>query len=974
MKIELKQSEEWVAKQLDKKGWSFVSPSELVPDKSQPLCLPRLRDALQRLNSGILDEEIEEAINYLRTRSFDREGCRSVLNTLKNGYAVRDKEGNPKVIRFIDYNNTEKNDFIYSRQVYYEGIKDDIPDLVLYVNGIPLVVIECKRMSKGWKKGYTQVKRYEQEVPELFKYAQFSLAVADKVVYFPNVRWLEDVRVYEWRPDPLELLEPSQLLDIIRYFLFFREEEKETTKVLPRYMQYRAVNKVVDVAVGYVSGRARRNRGLIWHWQGSGKTLEMLFGAYKLQKLLGNPTIFFVVDRIDLEGQLNDELTALRPELSFERVASASDLKKILTHADGKRGLFLTLIHKFRKDFKELVKELKEEKWGISNRRDVIAFVDEGHRTQYGDFASIMRGMLNKAVFFAFTGTPIAKRERDTYAKFGYRDQPYLDRYFILDSIKDKFTVKIAWQARLDTEHLDKEYLNTFLASKLEEIPEEFRGRVSKDLRSRLNKARVILENKGRIGKLARDIATHYTNYGKPFKAMVVAVSRLACVRYKRALDKLLPGSTEVVMTFDQNEKEKEISQFHKEWMERYKLKDDKKIRYEIRDRFKRERTDPKILIVTDMLLTGFDASILQTIYLDKLLKEHRLLQAIARTNRPYMKNGENIKAAGLIVDYVGLFKEYTKALAMYDETDIEGAAYDLDKIKKELREKIDEALKLFKGIPLKFDRPVIDKAIVRLEQDAKAEDFRKLYREIRNLYRFLLEDRMEFKEAFSWLTEVYYAHSRRVNALDPEIEQKRDRFLSEAMEFIHQSIDVDRIRKDFPVVEIDHRFLERVEKKGDKRRRFYELLFPVQNYINRAEFIGREDLVEKVNRIVERWRARQIDEEEAYDELRPVGEVFQEEVKERARLGLDENHYRLYQFFKHHAKLGDREALQDVNELMEEIRDLTFPGWWEKKDAKREVSRKVLLFLIDKYKDEVDVQGMRKDILKFLKAVRWTS
>jgi len=974
MDVEKQQCEDWIAEQLEKKGWEYVKPELLVTDKRQPLCIPRLTNALRKLNT-VSDQEIEEVVNYLTTRSFEREGCKEVLNLLKTGYATKDAEGNIKHIKFFDFKDPGQNEFIYSRQVYYAGLKEDIPDVVLYVNGIPLVMIECKRMSKSWKDGYVQIKRYENEIPEAFKYVQFSMAIGDKIVYFPNVKWLPDVACYEWRDDPIELLEREVLLGVLRDFVFFRESSGEITKVLPRYMQYRAVNKVVDVAATYALDKGERNKGLVWHWQGSGKTLEMLFAAYKLKLLLGNPSIFLIVDRVDLEKQLNDELKALYPALGYERIASGAALRKVLTHADGKRGIFLTLIYKFRNELEDLVNEVAEGEWGISQRKDVIAFIDEGHRTQYGDLASMMRAILRKASFFAFTGTPIAKKERDTYSRFGYADQPYLDRYFILDSIKDGFTVKIAWQSRPDIEGLDKESLNAFLNSELEEIPEDFREKVKKDLSSRLNKATVILEGEARIEKVARDIASHYLSHVKPFKAMVVAVDRLACVRYKRSLDKFLgPETSEVVMTFKQNETEKEIQEFREEWVQRYKEKDDKARREKIVENFKKENSPLKILIVTDMLLTGFDAPILQTMYLDKPLKEHRLLQAIARTNRPFNKNGENIKPAGLIVDYVRVFTELNKALAIYNEPDIEGAVYDLDNIKEELRKKLDEAVKIFGGMKWSFDRDTIEAAIVTLARESKAEDFGKLYRQIRNLYRFLREDRHKFKEAFSWLTEVYYAYARRVNGVDPEVEQKSDEFLRDAMRFIQQSLDVDRIRKDFRIVQVDEDFLKGIEKQKDKKRKFYDLLFAVQNYINKTGSFGREDLVDRVSNIVEKWKQKEEDLERIYAELLPIAKTLEQEESERKQLGLDRVLYEIYATIKENTSIAADEAVAGARQLADEIADLAFPGWWEKKDIRNSMSQRILLFLIDKYRDVADVQKLRKLILKYLEVARWTS
>lgn len=302
MRKELIQTEEPMAKKLESLGWKFIPSDKLIDNHSEPLIVPILKSTIRKINN-VKDEEVEDVINYLKTRFFDVEGCKAVLEALKHGVAIKDKEtGIVKRIKLIDYENLENNEFIFSRQVYYRGLKANIPDIVLYINGIPIVLIECKKMTKSWKEAYSQIKRYEEEIPELFKYVQISIAYADRAVYFPNVRWLKDVPAYEWQE--LEFLKKAILLDILRYFVFYREDKGEWTKVLPRYMQYRAANRIVDRAVKYARGEGDRNKGLIWHWQGSGKTLTIIFAAYKLREALGNPTIFFIIDRVELQDQL----------------------------------------------------------------------------------------------------------------------------------------------------------------------------------------------------------------------------------------------------------------------------------------------------------------------------------------------------------------------------------------------------------------------------------------------------------------------------------------------------------------------------------------------------------------------------------------------------------------------------------------------------------------------------------------------
>ena len=951
MKKEMLQSEDYISDLLKSFGWK---EKKLKPDI---LAVDEFVDALKRLNY-VSDEDVKEVLNYLETRSFDVEGSMQILDAIKKGVTIKDSEGNLKTVKLIDFDNFEANSLVFSRQVSFRDTI--IPDITLFVNGIPLAVIECKKMAKSWKEGYSQIKKYEQAVPELFKYVQIGVSFADKLVYFPIVRWEENVPVYEWKPQ-YEILKPDIFLDIIRYFTFYREQDGEITKVLPRYMQYRAVNAIVERAVSYAKGLNDRNKGLIWHWQGSGKTLTMIFSAVKIRDLLGNPSVFFIVDRVELQKQLSDELKYLK--INYEVIGSIDHLKEVLRHADGKRGFFITLIHKFRaEELDELIRQMERQQWSIMKRRDVVCLIDEGHRTQYGELAASMRKVLKNASFFAFTGTPIAKKGRDTYLAFGYPDEPYLDRYFIIDSINDGFTVKIAYQSRLDDVHLDRENLEVFLSSRLEEIPEEYRERVEQDLKRKLNKVKVILEDRKRIERIARDIASHYIKYVRPFKAMIVAVSRNACLSYKQALDKFLnENETEIVMTFQQNDS-KELLDYLEKLKRKYGKSELKEIHEEIITRFKKKE-NPKILIVTDMLLTGFDAPILQTLYLDKPLKEHRLLQAIARTNRPFIRDGENLKGAGLVVDYVGIFKHLKKAFEIYEEEDIRGAAYNMEEIKEELKKKIEEAFKFF-DFELSYDRDVIDRAVLAISNNI--DEFRKLYFEIRNLYRLLLEDKLEFKEKFELLSEIYHVYLQRENQLDAEIEQKKDQFYKEALKFIHETIDVQKIKRDFPVVVIDDEFINRLRSEKGKRR-FYDLLFAVKNYVKE---VSDENIVEKVDRIVREWNERKKDVEELYDEMLSIAEYINMERKEREKLGLNEKEYRVFKLLKSHRtdKPDDAQLVKEVKEIMERVNAKTFPRWFEKSEVVQEVERDILMYLLDRMAGKLDdITTTRDEIVRFL-------
>ncbi len=510
--------EDYIIQKLIEKNWRFVPADELERETlEEPLLIPNLVRALKGINrdTSIGDEEINKVINELKLASSGIEGAKKILNFYKFGVPVKfEKEKIVESIQLFDFKKLKNNEFTATRQASYHGRERIRTDIVLYINGLPVVNVECKNpanISESWLNAYNQIKDYEKLVPELYKYVQLGAAAESQARYFPIVPWQEETRVHEWREEgsdsidsQIEMLSPDTLLDIIKNFLFFRVEFGNATKVVTRYMQYRAANKMVDRVIRNLKGEEDKDKGLIWHWQGSGKTLIMIFAANKLYYLsrLGNPSIFFIVDRIELEDQLYNEFYSLdlvKPEI----IGHIKELKRLLRFDDyrSKRGVFIILIHKFRpeelKELQEEIERISKHKETIMNRKNIIAFIDEGHRTQHGLLAAQMKAILKSAFFFALTGTPIAKKGRDTYVEFSYPpEEPYLDRYFITDSIKDGFTVKIVYQPRLEKEvHLKKDLLESFLESEFEELPEEIRETIEAHVKKRLNAIKLVLEN-----------------------------------------------------------------------------------------------------------------------------------------------------------------------------------------------------------------------------------------------------------------------------------------------------------------------------------------------------------------------------------------------------------------------------------------------------------------------------------------------
>ncbi|MFA6376685.1 MAG: HsdR family type I site-specific deoxyribonuclease, partial [Candidatus Paceibacterota bacterium] len=742
-------------------GWRFVPGADLERvGLEEPLLLGNLRTMLACVNANlrITDKEIDDVIREIKLVPTGEVGCRQMLHYLKYGVGVkfyRDKV--VKIVNLFDFENLANNEFIVSREVYFKGNQAARLDIILYVNGIPLANIEGKNplsLSVSWRDAYRQIKQYERGAGEAYKYIQLGAVADAEAKYFGIAPWRDEVETYEWKEDGLDAIDalaeffrPQRFLDILRNFLFVREEKGSYNKVVARYMQYRAVNKICDRVIGNLEGKDDKNKGLIWHWQGSGKTLTMIMAAHKLyfNKLLEGPSVFFIIDRRDLEEQLSNELSSLDLNFRHETVASVNDMAQVVRADDyrGKRGVFVTLLHKFESGRQWFPVDFGGgQKTTIADRKNVICFLDEVHRTQYGLLAAQMKHILRSAFYFGFTGTPVDEAERDTYREFGYpvHSEDYLDKYFINESLADGFTVPVVFMPRQEKLHLSTEDLKLLIEKigKEDAFSVDEKEKIEDGAARKLDKIKIFLEDEQRIGKIAEDIAGHFNEFvAGRFKAMAVCGSRKACVVYKQKLDALLgEDASEIVMTFNTGD-QKIIADYYGKWKAKYPgMASDKDIRDEIVRRFKLSiGANPQILIVTDMLLTGFDAPILQTMYFDKPLKKHRLLQAIARVNRLY---GE-VKKAGVIVDYAGILREAKRAHQMYYE-DEKGTTvpFEYQYLADNFVELAARIKKIVGAAPESIDRLALAEAVNKLRSESSEKDFFENYRELRKIFELL--------------------------------------------------------------------------------------------------------------------------------------------------------------------------------------------------------------------------------------------
>ncbi|HOK80536.1 MAG TPA: HsdR family type I site-specific deoxyribonuclease [bacterium] len=978
---EKKLVEDYVSERLQQVGWTLVNHEDLKRESlREPLLIENLKEAIIRVNKdkGAGEEEIKKVIDEIKLLPAHQEGIKKFLHYLKYGIGVKfEKERIVKIINLIDYENPENNEFIFSRQVHFKGNDTIIPDIVLYINGIPVVEIECKSpvsLRTDWFAGYQQIKKYEEIVPELYKYMQIGISFCENVRYFPIVPWNKQVSAYTWKKNQLpedeaifELLTPFVLIDVLKNFIFMREQYNEMKKVVARYMQYRAVNKIYTRVIDNLKGRDNKNKGLIWHWQGSGKTLTIIFAVHKLygEKFLENPTLFIIVDRRDLEQQMKEELSCLQLNFPFEVIENVNKLKEIISYDNfkGKRGVFLTLMHKFSPDERFLPDEYPET---ISERKNVVCFLDEVHRTQYGLLAASMRNVLKNAFYFGFTGTPIAENERNTYSQFGYplQEEGYLDKYFLDQSLQDGFTVPLIYSAGLEELHVSEDEIKTFV-EKWEQ--EELQGdiarfpRISEKVQRKLNNINLVLENRNRIEKICMDIAGHFKeNVDGKFKAMVVCGSRTACVIYKEFLDKYLPRYSEVVMSFLNDDKEP-LKSFYAQWTQRHSDFSDNESRInDIIEKFKKEQY-PKILIVTDMLITGFDAPVLQVMYLDKLLKKHRLLQAIARINRPY----DDVKAAGIIIDYAGILSHLNYALRDYYKDDIRGLVLPFDRMFDDFEKYISKMKEIFDISVFEISRDKLLQAVEILKEDEIREKFFTCYKKARKIFEVLASspEKMKYLNEFEWFTAVYDYYRK----LTDDQEEKRivEKFFRKTVELVHKKMEVVEVKKVSPDFRIDLKNIEKYAKNDIlKKEKVINIIFILSKLIlvEKSKDPVYRSIADRVKDLVRKWKERQIDIDVLFSEEKKIAKDIEEMEKEKNRLVFDNFQYGIYLILKNEIKRPE-DINEYVREITNSIKEYMIDGWIENSALRQNIERKTREICL-KMKNNYGIEYERFDLL----------
>ena len=933
--------------------WRFVSAEELPRQHSDVLVESMVRDALIRLNPEIKaqPDRADEVLYRLRTihLSVQSEGLVRA-NELFAEWLRGEKSmpfgerGEHTPVRLIDFENLSNNDYVVTNQWVYpvkEGGRRF--DIIMLVNGIPLVVGEAKtpvRPAVTWVDGASDIHNgYEQSVPQMFVPNVLSFATEGKCYRYGSVRMPIDIwgpwhnggvkgevgSVKEGNLESVQrairsMLRPEVLLDILQNFTLFATDKKHRRiKIVCRYQQYEGANLMVArVVKGYPK------KGLIWHFQGSGKSLLMVFAAQKLRmhRKLGNPTVMIVVDRIDLDTQITATFNAADIP-NMIGAATRQELQSLL--AADTRKIIITTIHKFG-----------EADGRLNERSNIIVMVDEAHRTQEGDLGRKMRDALPNAFLFGLTGTPINKRDRNTFWAFGADEdeQGYMSRYSFQDSIRDKATLPLHFEAVDVKLHINKDAIDEAYSQMTDELSELDRD----DLAKRAAKMAVLIKAPARVNAICQHIVKHFQEKVEPngFKAQVVTFDRECCVLYKKAMDELVGPEASAIVMHTQGGKSDEYA----EW----KLAKDEEEK--LLDRF-RDPNDPlKFLIVTSKLLTGFDAPILQVMYLDKPMKDHNLLQAICRTNRVYPG-----KTHGLIVDYLGIFDDVATALD-FDEKAVQKVITNLDELKKELPGVVAKSLSFFPGV----DRTVGGYEGLIAAQDCLPDNetrdkFAAEYSVLSRLWEALSPDPClgPYEKDYKWLTQVYES----VKPPSGNGKLLWHALGAKTIELVHENVHLETVRDDLDTLVMDAEVLEGLldAKDPDKKSKEIEikLIARLRKHKDNPKFVALGERLEKLKERHEQGLLHSLDFLKelltlAREVVQAEKQVDSVDEQAKAKAALTE----LFAEVKNgKTPMVVERIVTDIDEIVRLVR---FPGWQNTKAGEREVQKALRKVIYVKY------------------------
>ncbi|MBR4341973.1 MAG: type I restriction endonuclease subunit R [Lachnospiraceae bacterium] len=946
-------TEQMIINTLEAKGWTYIPADGLPRHYSDVIVEPLVKSALIRLNPEISADpsKADEVIYKLRTLILSTHAHNLVTQNEifkkmifeENSYPFGEN-GKMVPIKFFGtsaLNNLSLNEYIVTNQWIFPKVDEGKRlDIVLLINGFPIAIGELKtpvRESVTWFDGAGDIADYEISIPQMFTTNVFNFATEGKCYRYGSVK----MPIHKWGPWHInghhsegtlrdvktsveDMITPENVMDIFQFYTLFATDKKHRKyKIICRYQQFEGANMIVErVKAGYPK------KGLIWHFQGSGKSLLMVFAAQKLRMTpeLRNPTVVIVDDRIDLETQI----TATFNASDIPNLAIASSKEELMTFFENDtRKILITTIFKFG------------EVNGILNERsNIIVMVDEAHRTQEGDLGMKMRQALPNAFFFGLTGTPINKLDRNTFATFGAEEDRsgYMSKYSFSDSIRDGATLPLRFEPVPLELHVDKDKLNMEFDAMSERAG--LSAEEQNELAKRVNMRAIMYEPK-RIRKVCEHIVKHYKEKIEPngYKGQVVVYDRECCLKYKAVLDELMGEEASTIVMDTNNDKEDRYKKYRR----------DRDQEAKVLDYFRDPSSPLKLVIVTSKLLTGFDADILQVMYLDKPMKDHTLLQAICRTNRTY----DTGKTYGLIVDYIGIFDDVAKALD-FDEESMRKIITNIEEVKQKFPELMAKCLSYFKDVDRTVDgweglMAAQECLPTNLIKDKFGADYRVLNRAWDALAPSLFLN--SYKQDYLWLSRVYES----VKPTDGRGGLIWASLGAKTIELVHQNVTVGEFEEDVDILSMDADLIDDfLEKQKDIRKTTKKveinLVAKILSHSDDYKFIKLGEKLEALREKHEQGLLTSIEFlklllELAREAAQAEKEVVPEEEIDKGKAALTE----LFNGVKNkNTPVIVERIVADIDNIVKIVR---FDGWQDTTTGKQEVKKALRSIVWIKYK-----------------------
>lgn len=961
-------------------GYACYYGPDVPRDYQNPLFESELQSALETVNSTKSPEAVKEAVFKLKNIENGSLEQRNEVFTdyLQNGIEVsyyNGKEQQSTLVNLIDYDHIERNRFVAVRQWTFIENSEKRPDIVLFINGMPLVVIELKSPSRentDNSEAFRQIRNYLHEIPSFFVYNAFCILSDMSCSKVGTITANED-RFMEWKTTDGSyentlhvafevlfqgMLEKNRLLDILKNFLCFSKEDTKSVKILSAYHQYFAVKKAV--ASTAEATRTDGKAGVFWHTQGSGKSLSMVFYAHLLQEALSNPTIIVITDRNDLDDQLFSQFAKCSHFLrqTPQQADSRDDLKKLLAGREA-NGIIFTTMQKF-----------EEADEALSLRRNIVVMADEAHRSQYGfeekidpktgkisiGTARIIRDNLPNASFIGFTGTPISSKDRNTREVFG----DYIDVYDMTQAVEDGATRPVYYESRVINIKLDQQLLEE-IDKEYDMVAENAPEYIVQKSKQSLGRMDSLLGAPETIDSLCDDIISHYENYRQfelTGKAMIVAYSRPIGIEIYHTILRKRPDWQEkvkVVMTSTNNDPE--------EWHEIIGNKANKK---ELARKFKDNNDPMKIAIVVDMWLTGFDVPSLATMYVYKPMSGHNLMQAIARVNRVF---GD--KEGGLVVDYVGIAKALKQAMSdftvrdrkNYGDTNISETAL------PKFREKLEICQDLMHGFNYAnfqsendLNRAKLIAGAVNFLTNPQKEEQKQAYlKEALLLHQSLTLCRSLLNEKERYLAAFFEAVRTLLNRIGSKGKLSLKEINERINELLKQSIKSQGVINLFSDVKeefslFDPKFLEDIANMKERNlaiELLKKLLAEQIAVYNRSNVVQSEKFSKMMSRVMSNYLKGLLTNEEVIQELLKMAQDIAQAEKGGNELGLSKDEKAFYDALTKPSAVKDFYDNEQLVLITKELTDALRANRtidWQKKETARAGMRRLVKRLLKKY------------------------